>query len=388
MDSTTAWLNGIGLERVHYFPRQLITAEDMIAEQEYFRQKLRRHNRFLHGWGVVCGLKVTAAPTAEMPWRVKIGDGYALGPYGDEIYVANFVCFDLAKCGLATVPDPCEPCGPPSQAPSPITTLFVAIRYVECETRPVRVHPLGCACDEAACEYSRIRDDFKIACLTELPVSHQPQPARLCDLLSQQEILPCLPCPEEPWLVLAQVTLPSASTVNIANKDIDNFGVRRQLYSTATLQAQLIDWCCEPSESPLPSVQPARVERTDPEHNETKILPSDHVAGIRIAFTKPTDPQTVRPETFKVIRDNETPLSGMLTHSDDGTMYFFEPEGNWLPMPGKSSQYTITLIGTGSDPIKDKDGLVLDGDPSHPLPSGDGQPGGDFTSSFAIRNTV
>jgi hypothetical protein len=218
----------------------------MIVEQEYFRQKLRRHNRFLHGWGVVCGLEVTAAPTAETPWRVKIDSGYALGPYGDEIYVANFVCLDLAKCGPQAVPDPCEPCGgPPRQPPSRIEQLFIAIKYVECETRPVRVHPVGCACDDAACEYSRIRDDFKIACLTELPDSHQPDRAQLCDLRSQRAITPCPPCPEEPWVVLAQVTLPSPPTTPIANSNIDNFGVRRQLYSTAMLQAQLIECCCE-----------------------------------------------------------------------------------------------------------------------------------------------
>ena len=51
----------------------------MIAEQEYFRQKLRRHNRFMHGWGVVCGLAVEPAPTRESPWRVRVTDGYALG---------------------------------------------------------------------------------------------------------------------------------------------------------------------------------------------------------------------------------------------------------------------------------------------------------------------
>src|SRR5947209_10205738 len=49
------------LERVHFFPRQLLTADDMDAEQHYFRQKLRRHTRFLHGWGVVCGCEVKPA---------------------------------------------------------------------------------------------------------------------------------------------------------------------------------------------------------------------------------------------------------------------------------------------------------------------------------------
>ena len=30
------------------------------AEQDYYREKMRRHNRYLHGWGVVCGCSVEA----------------------------------------------------------------------------------------------------------------------------------------------------------------------------------------------------------------------------------------------------------------------------------------------------------------------------------------
>src|SRR6516165_1991752 len=98
----------VTVERVNYFPRQLLTADDMFADQEYFLLKLRRHNRFLHGWGTVCGLVVTAAPTSDLPWQVQIGAGYALGPYGDEIYVAEPVSLDLASCSAGPT-DPCEP---------------------------------------------------------------------------------------------------------------------------------------------------------------------------------------------------------------------------------------------------------------------------------------
>src|SRR5712691_4587713 len=94
---------GQALERVKYFPRQLLAVDDMETERDYFLDKLRRHNRLLHGWGVVCGLEVTAAPTQTMPWLVHISPGYALGPYGDEIYVAEPVCLDLAQCGPGAV---------------------------------------------------------------------------------------------------------------------------------------------------------------------------------------------------------------------------------------------------------------------------------------------
>ena len=59
------------LERPRYFPGQLMTPEEMILEQNYFRDKMRRHNRLLHGWGVVCGAVVCRAviPTSNGPAR-------------------------------------------------------------------------------------------------------------------------------------------------------------------------------------------------------------------------------------------------------------------------------------------------------------------------------
>ena len=36
-------------ERPRFFARQLVTPLDLTLGQEYFRTKLRRHNRLLHG---------------------------------------------------------------------------------------------------------------------------------------------------------------------------------------------------------------------------------------------------------------------------------------------------------------------------------------------------
>jgi len=233
----------VRLERVRFFQRQLLSVADMVTEQDYIRQKLRRHNRFLHGWGVVCGLEVTPQPTSEAPWRVEITAGYALGPYGDEVYVGESVFLDLAQCGPDAITSPCEP--DVLEGPSDVSggTIYVAIKYAECVTQPVRAMPAGCACDDVACEYSRIRDSFELSCLTEMPPATAPP--LLCDLIAENTVPPCPPCPEEPWVVLASVTLP-APGVAVDVGDIDNLSVRRQLYSTAILQHQVIDCCCEP----------------------------------------------------------------------------------------------------------------------------------------------
>ena len=47
------------LSRVRYVTGQVLPVDDFIAEQNYFREKLRRHNRTLHQPGIVDGLEVT-----------------------------------------------------------------------------------------------------------------------------------------------------------------------------------------------------------------------------------------------------------------------------------------------------------------------------------------
>ena len=49
-------------ERLNFFYGQMLSAADFRSEQDYFREKIKLHNRCLHGWGVVCGLEVEPAP--------------------------------------------------------------------------------------------------------------------------------------------------------------------------------------------------------------------------------------------------------------------------------------------------------------------------------------
>jgi hypothetical protein len=71
------------LKRVNYFFGQVLTAEDFNAEQEYFRERWRRHNRCFHGHGVVCGLEVRVGRG-----EVKIAPGLALDCRGEEVVLS------------------------------------------------------------------------------------------------------------------------------------------------------------------------------------------------------------------------------------------------------------------------------------------------------------
>jgi hypothetical protein len=49
-------------KRLNYFYGQMLGAQDFQAEQHFFREKMKLHNRCLHGYGVVCGLRVIPDP--------------------------------------------------------------------------------------------------------------------------------------------------------------------------------------------------------------------------------------------------------------------------------------------------------------------------------------
>ena len=228
-----------GGERVRFFPRQLLGADDLEAEQAYHRRRIRDHNRFLHGWGVVCGLDVQPGGPESRPWEVRICPGYALSPAGDEIAVHDAATFDVASCVL-TSDDPCavaRPCPPIGRQARKAGRVYLAVRHIECATRPVRIAPFGCSCDDASCEPSRISDGYEFCCLAELPASHDAPGPDCRDLFKADAVLPCPPDGDDPWVVLAVIALPEVETERITLIDLGSG--RRRLLPTWALQAAL-----------------------------------------------------------------------------------------------------------------------------------------------------
>jgi len=90
-----------GLEclcRPRFFAGQLLTDEDLNLLDHYIVEKGKLHNRYLQGWGVVCGLEVVCNPCNAVTVRA----GYALGPCGEDIVVCADqtvdVCALIKKC--------------------------------------------------------------------------------------------------------------------------------------------------------------------------------------------------------------------------------------------------------------------------------------------------
>jgi hypothetical protein len=104
------------LTRNRYFTGKRLTTEDFEQEQAYHRTKHRRHNRLLHGVGIVRGLGVglDSRPGSDEP-AVVVSPGLAISPEGEELVVCEpvtrAVCPDSVACHvtLALVERPTDP---------------------------------------------------------------------------------------------------------------------------------------------------------------------------------------------------------------------------------------------------------------------------------------
>jgi hypothetical protein len=82
------------LTRPRYLTGKLMTAADFEEEQEYVRTKHRRHNRLLHGVGVVSGLDVTMG-SDDGGQLIVVSPGLAIGPTGEELLLCDVVRLPL-----------------------------------------------------------------------------------------------------------------------------------------------------------------------------------------------------------------------------------------------------------------------------------------------------
>src|SRR5947207_6588458 len=72
------------IERLHYYQRQYMGAQDFEDEQTYLRDMRRRHNLAHHTWGIVTGLELDFHKDDGTAW---IKPGMAVDGYGREIVV-------------------------------------------------------------------------------------------------------------------------------------------------------------------------------------------------------------------------------------------------------------------------------------------------------------
>ena len=150
--------------RNHYFTGKLLVEADFTDEQRYHREKMRHHNQRLHGWGVVCGLKVKQHENPACRDRfICIEPGTAIDCCGHEIVVREQEYFDFTQV------DKIKELYKKKEIDTSPHTLQVCISYKECPTEEIPVLYDECGCDDTSCAPNRILESYDIDVLVVPP---------------------------------------------------------------------------------------------------------------------------------------------------------------------------------------------------------------------------
>jgi hypothetical protein len=188
------------LERARYFPRQVVSPSDLSQDQSFFIDKLRRHNRLLHGWGFCFGLEIkrmsdqqdrdaqvkevqgqidkgylSKSTTADdyVDYWVRVTPGYALSPLGDEVYLPREVFVNTheeVQGALVVQPGECPVGISPRTRPTRNDKMYLLIEAYESQVLPTPSASNRCGDHPDQFEYSRIRDTLRFS------LSAKPEP--------------------------------------------------------------------------------------------------------------------------------------------------------------------------------------------------------------------
>ncbi|MCW3494220.1 hypothetical protein [Microbacterium sp. SSM24] len=161
------------LARNTWFTGKLLTERDLTDEQRYLLGKITRHNQYLHGYGIVCGLEVAEHPNpACREELVVVGPGLAIDCCGHEILLTHeevVPLADLVRAAWAA-----------DHGDDPLTgphRVQLCIGYRECLTEDVEafLEP----CDDMGARPNRILDSYAFGVRLDAPLPAPVQPAVL-----------------------------------------------------------------------------------------------------------------------------------------------------------------------------------------------------------------
>jgi hypothetical protein len=222
-------------KRNRYFVGKLLGTQDFQVEQSCFLEKDERHARYLHGYGVVCGLRVRPTDPPK-PWRVVVEPGLALDPCGREIIVPQPVEYQLRT--------------PDRRGP-----IYLIIEYCEEGTDliPVPGPPDG---PQDNHEPSRIAETFRLDLRPEPPekedgpgwrlaaslanaIRDGAEPETLHNLLAEFVSRPCQLRRREMAVTLARIDPPAEGPISEAA--IDNYSYRPVALSVGQALSLVLD---------------------------------------------------------------------------------------------------------------------------------------------------
>lgn len=144
--------------RNHFYTGKMMGAAEFITETHYHAERMRHHNVRLHGWGVICGLKVHQHPSPDCRTRfVVVEPGSALDCCGHEILVPAAEIVEVAA-----FPQVHE-----LKRDAFVHTVQLCVRWRECPTEQVPVLYDECGCDDTRCAPNRILESYDFDVLVD-----------------------------------------------------------------------------------------------------------------------------------------------------------------------------------------------------------------------------
>jgi hypothetical protein len=146
-------------KRVNYTMGLVMGKDEFEQEQIYLMEKNRLHNRALHGYGTICGLRISVRDTISGP-EVVVFPGIALNPLGQEIRVPDIRCAPL-NTWLSGNKDEIAKQFP--NLPPGNISAYVVLCYWECGTDKVPIPGVPCRNQDEIMADSRIQDKFTLS---------------------------------------------------------------------------------------------------------------------------------------------------------------------------------------------------------------------------------
>ncbi|MEK7728895.1 MAG: hypothetical protein AAB354_10810 [candidate division KSB1 bacterium] len=152
-------------KRVRPFNGMMLTEEDYRQEQNYFREKIKLHNR-VHGYGIVCGLQIEKivvtveelAQNSDKAYSLRLHSGMAIDWNGEEIIVCEDRDVNLRKCISDIVLKKSAHC----QTSPGTVEMIVGIKYDERPGEPRAIFAPHCGNADKPAEFSRTCESYNV----------------------------------------------------------------------------------------------------------------------------------------------------------------------------------------------------------------------------------
>ncbi|MDH5361587.1 MAG: hypothetical protein OEX03_13530, partial [Gammaproteobacteria bacterium] len=172
--------DNVGLDpykRVRYTEGMVLGIDEFLQEELYLLGKHQLHNRGLHGYGTVCGLKVNSeAKGADS--ELKVAPGIAIDPQGREIRVPEAQCASINTWLNNNKQKILDRLGLPPVLPA-VIPVYLKLCYRECETDLAPVPSGPCLSLDKTQIPTRIADDYELVLSLEPPSQVEEDALRL-----------------------------------------------------------------------------------------------------------------------------------------------------------------------------------------------------------------